>query len=189
VVTRPEGDHALTAGCEVWAHQMGWELRLQIDGQGLLMSSVVRSGAEMIAKVEEWHDTREGLDLICRRSRHARGFFFGPSCLSHSCCSSRCLVFLPEIHPSSTERCGNGVALMPYHCADGWIYEAHLESGDGRMTTAPDPWRPARDVTGIPMRPPDAWQSWARVKRGWPHTDMSDDAPLWIDTDARRAAS
>jgi hypothetical protein len=45
----------------------------------------------------------------------------------------------------------NGVALMPYHCADGWIYEAHLESGDGRMTTAPDPWRPARDVTGIPM--------------------------------------
>jgi len=29
--------------------------------------------------------------------------------------------------------------------------EAHLESGDGRMTTAPDPWRPARDVTGIPM--------------------------------------
>jgi len=88
---------------------MGWELRLQIDGQGLLMSSVVRSGAAMIAKVEEWHDTREGLDLICRRSRHARGFFFGPSCLSHSCCSSRCLVFLAEIHPSSTERCGRMV--------------------------------------------------------------------------------
>jgi hypothetical protein len=34
---------------------LGWELRLWIDGQGLLMSSVVRSGAEMIAKVEEWH--------------------------------------------------------------------------------------------------------------------------------------
>ena len=29
----------------------------------------------------------------------------------------------------------NGVALMPYHCADGWIYEAHLESGDGRMVS------------------------------------------------------
>ncbi len=45
----------LSAVCEVWTHQMGWELRLQNDGQGLLMSSVVRSGAEMIAKVEEWH--------------------------------------------------------------------------------------------------------------------------------------
>src|SRR6478672_8591658 len=37
---------------------------------------------------------------------------------------------------------------------------------------------------GDVRRPPDAWQSWARVKRGWPRTDMSDDAPLWIDTDA-----
>jgi hypothetical protein len=34
---------------------MGWELRLQIDGQGLLMSSVTRSGAEMLARIEEWH--------------------------------------------------------------------------------------------------------------------------------------
>jgi hypothetical protein len=34
---------------------MGWELGLQIDGEGLLMSSVVRSGAELITKVEEWH--------------------------------------------------------------------------------------------------------------------------------------
>ena len=45
----------LSAVCEVWTHQMGSELRLQNDGQGLLMYSVVRSGAEMIAKVEEWH--------------------------------------------------------------------------------------------------------------------------------------
>ena len=34
---------------------MGWELRLQIDWQGLLMSSVTGSGAEMLARVEEWH--------------------------------------------------------------------------------------------------------------------------------------
>ena len=40
---------------EVWTHEMGWELRLQVDGEGLLMSSVTRSGAEMLARVEEWH--------------------------------------------------------------------------------------------------------------------------------------
>jgi hypothetical protein len=34
---------------------VGWELRLEIDGQGLLMSSFTRSGAEMLARVEEWH--------------------------------------------------------------------------------------------------------------------------------------
>ena len=45
----------LTAVCEVWTHEMGWELRLQVDGQGLLMSSLTRSGAEMLARVEEWH--------------------------------------------------------------------------------------------------------------------------------------
>jgi hypothetical protein len=54
-VTKPKGDHVLTAVCQVWTHEMGWELRLQIDGQGLLMSSVSRSGAEMLARVEEWH--------------------------------------------------------------------------------------------------------------------------------------
>jgi hypothetical protein len=54
-VTKPKGDHLLTAVCEVWTHEMSWELRLQIDGQGLLMSSLIRSGAEMLARVEEWH--------------------------------------------------------------------------------------------------------------------------------------
>jgi hypothetical protein len=34
---------------------MVWELRLQVDGEGLLMSSVTRSGAEMLSRVEEWH--------------------------------------------------------------------------------------------------------------------------------------
>ena len=54
-VTKPKGDHVLTAVCEVWTHEMGWELRLQVDGQGLLMSSLTRSGAEMLTRVEEWH--------------------------------------------------------------------------------------------------------------------------------------
>ena len=54
-VTKPKGDHTMTAVCEVWTHPFGWELRLQIDGRGLMMSSVVRSGGEMLKSVEEWH--------------------------------------------------------------------------------------------------------------------------------------
>jgi hypothetical protein len=52
---RPKGDQVLTAVCEVWTHPLGWELRLHVDREGFLMSSVTRSGAEMIARVEEWH--------------------------------------------------------------------------------------------------------------------------------------
>jgi hypothetical protein len=52
---KAKDEHVLTAVCEVWTHEMGWELRLQIDGQGLLMSSVTRAGAEMLTRVEEWH--------------------------------------------------------------------------------------------------------------------------------------
>jgi hypothetical protein len=54
-VTKSKGDHVLTAVCEVWTHPFGWELRLQVDREGLLMSSVTRSGAEMLTRVEEWH--------------------------------------------------------------------------------------------------------------------------------------
>jgi hypothetical protein len=49
-----KGDHAVTAVCEVWTHPFGWELRLQVDGHGLMMSSMARSGEEMLARVEEW---------------------------------------------------------------------------------------------------------------------------------------
>ena len=54
-MTKAKGDHTMTAVCEVWTHEMGWELRLQVDGQGLLMSSLTRSGAEMLTRVEESH--------------------------------------------------------------------------------------------------------------------------------------
>ena len=54
-VTKPKGDRILKGVCEVWTHAFGWELRLQVDNHGLMMSSVVCSGAEMITKVEEWH--------------------------------------------------------------------------------------------------------------------------------------
>jgi hypothetical protein len=44
----------LTAVCEVWSHQFGWELRLQIDGRGLQMSSVVRSVESIADTAGKW---------------------------------------------------------------------------------------------------------------------------------------
>jgi hypothetical protein len=44
----------LTAVCEVWSHQFGWELRLQIDGRGLQMSSVVHSVTAITETAEQW---------------------------------------------------------------------------------------------------------------------------------------
>ena len=48
------GSRTLTAASETWRHPLGWELRLVIDGQGLLMSRVVRSAPEMATTLEEW---------------------------------------------------------------------------------------------------------------------------------------
>ena len=53
-MTKAKGDHVLTAVCEVWAVEMGWELRLMIDGHGLQLSSLCRSGREMVDRAEEW---------------------------------------------------------------------------------------------------------------------------------------
>ena len=53
-VTKPKGDHVLTAVYEVWTHEMGWELRLQVEGHGLQMSSLCRSGREMVDRADEW---------------------------------------------------------------------------------------------------------------------------------------
>ncbi len=52
-MTKAKGDHTLTAVCEVWAVEMGWDLRLQIDGHGLQMSSLCRSGREMVDRADE----------------------------------------------------------------------------------------------------------------------------------------
>jgi hypothetical protein len=54
-VTKTKADQILKAVCEVWTHPFGWELRLMIDGHGLQMSSVARSGGEMLSRVEQWH--------------------------------------------------------------------------------------------------------------------------------------
>jgi hypothetical protein len=33
---------------------MGWDLRLMIDGNSLQLSSLCRSGREMVARADEW---------------------------------------------------------------------------------------------------------------------------------------
>jgi hypothetical protein len=59
-MTKPKGDHALTATCEVWTNPFAWELRLMIDGHGMQMTSVVRSAVEMLDMVEEWKTAMRG---------------------------------------------------------------------------------------------------------------------------------
>ena len=44
----------MTAVCEVWAVELGWDVRLMIDGHGLQMSSRSRSGREMVDRANEW---------------------------------------------------------------------------------------------------------------------------------------
>jgi hypothetical protein len=53
-MTKQKGDHVLSALCELWSNQFGWELKLMIDGHGLQMSSVVRTDREMAATVDTW---------------------------------------------------------------------------------------------------------------------------------------
>ena len=47
-VIQRKGDRTFIAVCETWTHFLGWELRLDIDGRGLQMSTVVRSAADML---------------------------------------------------------------------------------------------------------------------------------------------
>jgi hypothetical protein len=54
-MTKPNGDHAISAVCEVWSHPDGWELRMVIDGHGLLLAIVEGSVPKMLARVEKWH--------------------------------------------------------------------------------------------------------------------------------------
>jgi hypothetical protein len=53
-LTKPSGDHAISAACEVWSHPDGWELRMVIDGHGLLLATVEGSVPKMLARVEKW---------------------------------------------------------------------------------------------------------------------------------------
>jgi hypothetical protein len=53
-MTKVKGDHTMTAVCKVWAVEMGWELRLMIDGHGLQLASLCRSGREMVDRADDW---------------------------------------------------------------------------------------------------------------------------------------
>jgi hypothetical protein len=53
-LTKPNGDHPISAVCEVWSHPDGWELRMVIDGHGLLLATVEASVPKMLARVEKW---------------------------------------------------------------------------------------------------------------------------------------
>ena len=52
-LTKVKGEQTLTAVCQVWAVELGWDLRLFIDGD-LVKSQVCRSGGEMVDRAEFW---------------------------------------------------------------------------------------------------------------------------------------
>jgi hypothetical protein len=53
-LTKPNGDHPISAACEVWSHPDGWELRMVIDGHGVLLATVEGSTSKMLTRVEKW---------------------------------------------------------------------------------------------------------------------------------------
>jgi len=53
-LNKPTGDQAISAVCEVWSHPYGWELRMVIDGHGLLLAAVEGSVPKMLARVQKW---------------------------------------------------------------------------------------------------------------------------------------
>ena len=59
-MTKQIGNHTFTAVCECWAVEAGWELRLMIDGDRLLLSRLARSGQELVDTVEKWKATMIG---------------------------------------------------------------------------------------------------------------------------------
>ena len=48
------------AVCELWSHQLGWELRLVIDGGELTRSQVCRSNDEILDVQEQWKSAMVG---------------------------------------------------------------------------------------------------------------------------------
>src|SRR5437870_350353 len=101
-------DRVMTAACEVWSHQFGWELRLQIDGRGLQMSSVVRSPEAITETAEKW-----------RAAMIASGWFIGCGCRGGWAC---------EDHPEQSfghDCCGGaGTLCRNPGCADGQMLRA-----------------------------------------------------------------
>jgi len=52
-VTKTRGDKQLEAACRLWTHQLGWEVRLEINGD-LQRSEVFRSQDDVLTAGETW---------------------------------------------------------------------------------------------------------------------------------------
>jgi len=52
-LTEVKNGQTLVAVCEVWAVELGWELRLFVEGS-MIQCSLARSGREMVDRAEEW---------------------------------------------------------------------------------------------------------------------------------------
>src|SRR5687767_15284007 len=52
-VSKLRGDKTLEAACRLWTHQLGWEVRLEINGD-LQRSEVFRSQDEVLTAGETW---------------------------------------------------------------------------------------------------------------------------------------
>ena len=60
------GSRTLMAVCEVWSHQLGWEVRLTTDGYGLETSTICRSADALHTTIERWRagiSRRAGADV------------------------------------------------------------------------------------------------------------------------------
>jgi hypothetical protein len=53
-VSKMRGDKQLDAACRLWTHQLGWEVRLEINGD-LQRSEVFRSQDEVLTAGETWN--------------------------------------------------------------------------------------------------------------------------------------
>lgn len=54
------GEREREAVCELWTHQLGWELRLVVDGGEFQRSQVARSIREMLDVVDHWKEAMTG---------------------------------------------------------------------------------------------------------------------------------
>ena len=53
-VSKMRGDKKLEAACRLWTHQLGWEVRLEINGD-LQRSEVFRSNDDVLMAGERWN--------------------------------------------------------------------------------------------------------------------------------------
>jgi hypothetical protein len=50
---KPRGEKSLAAICKLWTHHLGWEVRLEIDGD-LQRSEVLRAQGDVLTAGEQW---------------------------------------------------------------------------------------------------------------------------------------